>query len=87
MKVFKYPLIMITDQGVKLPKGAEVLSVQVDNKTEMPALWAKVNPSNTAETRAIFILATGQPVPQKANRFISTFQSGQFVWHVFEHRG
>jgi hypothetical protein len=80
-KIFKYPLNS-QDCTLKLPKGAEILTVKLQNET--PTLWAVVN-DNTSEVeeRHICIIGTGWDVEDNM-KYITTYIDGYFVWHIFE---
>lgn len=78
--IFKYEL-NVHDVILKLPLGAEILNVQLQNGK--PVLWALVNPENELVDRSICIVGTGWDV--KGNmQYINTYMDGYFVWHVFE---
>ncbi len=87
--VYKYPLPMDEDDfTIFLPKGAEVLTIQIQGET--PCLWALVDPYAKQESRSFHIAGTGHPIHSPANgwewKFIDTFQlrGGGLVFHVFE---
>lgn len=79
--VWKYPLAA-DRTNLDMPLGADILTVQVQNQT--PTLWALVEPDNVRETRAFQIVPTGGFVPLTMKRYVGTWQSGPFVWHLFE---
>jgi hypothetical protein len=80
--IYKYVLSQ-PYQGVSMPNGAEILSVQLQG--ENVCLWAKVNPSEPMRIRNIWMFGTGHPLPEMTNLvFIGTVQVGQLVWHFFE---
>jgi hypothetical protein len=60
-RVFKYPIYIADRLTVGMPKGAEILTVQV--QFDNPQIWALVEPDNPMETRAFCIVGTGNPVP------------------------
>ena len=78
-KVFKYEL-QGKDVILKLPLGAEILNVQLQN--DRPVLWALVDPNNV-EVDSICIVGTGWDVEDNM-KYINTYMEGYFVWHVFE---
>ena len=74
-------------QTIKMPTGAELLSVQVQHGT--PVLWAAVDTELEHEDRNFEIFGTG--IEMHANngvsrRFVGTFQmhEGHLVLHLFE---
>jgi hypothetical protein len=79
-KVFKYEL-QGKDVILKLPLGAEILNVQLQN--DRPVLWALVDPNNVEVGRSICIVGTGWDVEDNM-KYINTYMEGYFVWHVFE---
>jgi hypothetical protein len=78
--IYKYPLHS-KDCTLQLPKGAEILTVQLQN--EIPTLWALVNPMTVTEERHICIVGTGWDVEDNM-KYITTYMDGYFVWHAFE---
>ena len=78
--VFKYEL-QGKDVILKLPLGAKILNVQLQN--DRPVLWALVNPENELVDRSICIVGTGWDVEDNME-YINTYMEGYFVWHVFE---
>ncbi len=85
-RVYKYPLDIQDEVIVMMPKGARVLSVQVQNGR--PCLWAAVDPSETELEKRLFRIAgTGHPIyDDVVDGFIGTIQlyDGKLVFHVFE---
>jgi hypothetical protein len=78
--IYKYPLNS-HDCTLQLPKGAEILTVQLQN--QIPTLWALVNPMTVTEERHICIVGTGWDV-EDTMKYITTYMDGYFVWHAFE---
>jgi hypothetical protein len=87
--IWKYELKIDDLQNVIMPIGAEILSVQMQNKT--PCLWALVNPDEKdTDTRYIETFGTGHPVAydmESTREFIGTYQTRGLVFHVFEYTG
>jgi hypothetical protein len=78
------------NQNIRLPIGAEILTVQ--NQNEQVCLWALVNPNTETENRHIEIFGTGEPILSDmgtSREYISTFQmsGGELVFHAFEYTG
>ena len=85
--IWKYQLEITDSQTIKMPKGAEILSVQTQNQEV--CLWALVVPNNEKEDRYIEIFGTGHNVYCDMGidrKFIGTAQTldGRLVWHIFE---
>lgn len=80
--IFKFKLKMEDEQKIMMPKGAKILSVQVQG--ESPCIWALVNPDIEQEERSVAIIGTGNPFWCHDYTFIDTFQlRGAFVFHTF----
>ena len=85
MRIYKYPLEITDEQHVAMPRGAKLLSVQVQRG--VCCLWALVNEKFSKDldyARAIHIVGTGNPTDITDEPFIGMVQMGQFMWHVFD---
>ena len=80
MRVFKYPFEITDDVEIKMPVGARVLHVAMQD--DQPTLWALVDDTHMAETHRFWLRGTGHPVPDGA-KHVATFFDGPFVWHLF----
>jgi hypothetical protein len=78
--IYKYELSS-KDASMKLPKGAEILSVAIQDGR--PMMWALVDPENVLEDRFISTVGTGWELEDNM-KYICTYMEGYFVWHVFE---
>lgn len=86
--IYKYQLEITDNQCIKMPKGAEILTVQIQG--ENPCLWAMVDTENEVVERFIEIYGTGNPITGESSRiYISTFQvsDGALIFHAFEYTG
>lgn len=85
-KIYKYQLEVKDYFSIVMPKGASILTVQVQQG--IPCIWAIVDPEQILmETRNFRIFGTGHPILVSAkNSYIGTFQlqNGGFVGHLFE---
>lgn len=81
--VYKYPLQITDKQIVQLPEIREILCVQIQNK--VPCLWAYVDPNSKNEPVEIVTMGTGHVLAKKSRKYISTYQFGELVFHVFEN--
>jgi hypothetical protein len=84
--IWKFPLKGPHDYNeIEMPKGAEILTAQVQNKTI--CLWAMVDPEAPKETRMIEIAGTGTTIidPDGPRKYIATVQVGPYVFHLFEY--
>lgn len=88
MRIWKWTLQVTDYQELLMPRGAEVLSVQMQGGD--PQLWALVDETAPTESRAFSTYGTVKPMPDLPDiigRFIGTYQThgGALVFHVFEH--
>lgn len=86
MRIWKYPLEVTDQQTVKMPPGAQLLTIQVQKG--QCCLWAMVDETKQpTEARNIAIYGTGNPnVPDDPGTYIASFQmeGGALVFHAFE---
>lgn len=85
-KIYKYQLEDTDKQEIIMPKGAEILSCQVQR--EAITIWAVVDLNNKPEKRTFRIYGTGFDINyDHHHKFIGTVQQnhGMLVWHVFEY--
>lgn len=85
--IWKYPLELTDQTELMIPKGAEVLTAQMQEL--QLGLWILVNSDAETEVRTFDIYGTGNPVPAidlrtHTRKYIATVQQSIFVWHVFE---
>jgi hypothetical protein len=83
-EIWKFSIITRDRQLVSMPKGAEIVSTQVQNG--IICLWAFVDPNAEQEPTYIEVVGTGWQIPSHLSRenYIATVQDGQLVWHVFK---
>jgi hypothetical protein len=85
-EIWKYTIHPFTVK-VRMPEGAEILTVQIQNG--VPCIWVLVNPENELEIRNFEIFGTGQKIACDIGverKYINTFQmeNGSLVFHLFE---
>lgn len=83
--IWKFPLAVASPYQMAMPKGAEVLTVQMQGDTA--CVWAAVDPNADDERRVFEVFGTGQTMHEDMGverKYIGTFQVGFYVWHVFE---
>ena len=85
--IYKYPLRRADEQTVDMPMGARVISVGIQNGTEI-MVWAVVDPSRPRCPRRFWICPTGEELPLSmvsAKQFVGTamIAGGMLVFHVF----
>ena len=70
---------------ITMPKGAEILSVGIQQYSGVPAIWAMVDPEAPKVEHMIFIAWTGIDIAfEGLGRFIDTLQYSGLVWHIFD---
>lgn len=87
--IWKYELEFNGMTKLDMPKGATILTVQQDQKTNKPCLWVMVDTEEENETRYIELFGTGNEIKYDMGidrKYIETYQyqRGEFVGHVFE---
>lgn len=82
--VYKYGVETTGEFTVNLPLGAEILTVQI--QSEIPFMWALVDPDAKQEPRRFRLVGTGHPINNGALTYIDTFQlqGGRLIFHLFE---
>lgn len=73
--IYKYPLLTLNSFTMSLPKGAEIVHVDVQNGEAQ--LWAIIDPMAVYESRTFRIFATGQHIDDGA---------GSTLRHSSSHR-
>ena len=71
---------------IKIPKGAQLLSVAEQNNNI--CMWALVDPNADLEVREFHIFGTGHDITIKNLDFVGTalLDNGSLVSHVFEFK-
>jgi hypothetical protein len=87
LTVWKYHIAVNDLVIIAMPKGAQILTVQLQNET--PVIWALLNPAETeTELRTFICAGTGHNINVPAEKlvYINTYQllNGGFVGHLFE---
>jgi len=84
--IFKYPLTSQQTQIIQMPKGAQILTLQMQKDT--PCIWAllDVDIDNPKEFRTFELYGTGHPIYPRDRTYIGSFQvdEGHYIFHVFE---
>lgn len=72
------------DGIIEMPKGAEILTVQMQDSFNT-CIWAMVDPEQgDTEKRRFVIVGTGHSFDDTDKKYIGTWQDSMFVWHLFE---
>ena len=86
MRILKYALALGDEVHVRLPEGAEVLTVGAQDNVLQ--LWTLVDPAEKVMAKRTFRIAgTGHEIAEgHQKRYIGTAftHGGSLVWHVFE---
>lgn len=82
--MWKYALNMTDDQVVMMPRGASVLSFQIQN--EVPTIWSLVDSDQPTVSRRVIIVGTGHDASDTNGMFYvgtAQFGGGSLVLHLF----
>ena len=82
MVIWKFPLAAVDRQAVEMPRGAQVLAVEVQHGTI--CLWAMCDKTALTENRHFAVMGADRTMPAGLKKFIGTVLMPPFVWHVFE---
>jgi hypothetical protein len=84
--IHKYQLQVVDNQSVIMPRGARIMTVQVQRG--IPSLWAEVDDQAEVEQRTILTYGTGHPLWSELATYLGTYQiqNGDLAFHVFEKR-
>lgn len=85
MQIWKFTLKGLKKETVKMPKGAVVLSVQV--QMEKICVWAEVSEMAIKEDRIFETFGTGDDIPcgmGVQRKYVGTIQDNGYVGHVYE---
>lgn len=82
--IHKYQFQIADKVIVQMPKGAKVLSVQLQNG--VPTIWARVVTDMENESREFRVYGTGHEIDTFAiqGTHLATIQHHGLVWHIFE---
>lgn len=84
--IWKYELEFDHYKEISVPKGAEILCVQVQDGA--PCIWALVDDKEEEESMYIMTFGTGHPIRKDITlkNHLGTYQlhGGNLIWHVFE---
>jgi len=88
-KIFKYEIPIEDEFELELPKGAQVLTFQI--QYGKPVIWAIIDPEEDIFEKINFrLFGTGHIIEKNIIplSYIGTVQmaDGQLVWHLFKER-
>jgi len=82
--VWKYKLTANDYIDVEMPKGAEVLTFQI--QFDIPCIWCLVDPDAEKESRRFRLAGTGHDIKEDNLKYIGSCQvhEGALIFHLFE---
>ena len=82
--IWKYVIKCKDAQSVELPKGAKILTLQM--QYGLVCIWAEVDPDATLEDVVLLTVGTSHSLPLSRGKYIGTYQleQGALVFHVYE---
>jgi hypothetical protein len=82
-RIYKYPIPINDEIVIVMPKGAKVLTVQIQKS--QPFIWALVDTEKEPEERRFYLYGTGMTVTH-CESYIGSFQmlGGGLIYHLFE---
>ena len=82
LTIWKFPVPLGDYPTIEMPKGAQVLHFDMQNRL---TIWALVDPSAPKEERHFRLAGTGHPINSDGFLIhLGTCFQGPFVWHLFE---
>jgi len=84
-EVWKYKIRILNElQTIRIPKGATVLSVGVQDTSAV--MWAEVDPEAEEESRYFLLYGTGEDLRTGGRQLLyrGTIQIGFYVYHLYE---
>jgi hypothetical protein len=83
--IYKYAIPTTDFQEVRMPRGAEVLCVQMQH--DIPCVWALVDREEPLVGRLFSTYGTGHTINlEESAKYVGTYQlhGGALVFHVFD---
>ena len=80
--IWKYCLEIVDAQVITVPQYYEVLYAGLD-PSGAPCIWIEVNTEEPEVPVQIFIVGTGNPMPEVACIYVGSLVRGYLVWHVY----
>lgn len=83
-RIHKYPLTLADHQTVYIPTDAPCAAVlHVAFQENVLCLWAEVDLELSTMPVEVFVVGTGNPMPDGAHMYLGTVQANGLVWHVY----
>ena len=80
--IWKFPLVITDKQKITVPIGSNFVHCGLDPNGE-PSIWYRVDPRLEAIEKDVYIVGTGNPLPDEALHHQGSFVHGPFMWHVY----
>lgn len=82
--IWNYPFHVNDTVALEMPKEARFLPTVATIGGNMLVVWAEVDPDQSTETRILYVVGTGNPIPEHPKQYLGTAIMGPLVWHVYE---
>lgn len=80
--IYKYPIKITDEQIINMPIGANIISIQMQNK--IATIWAIVSTKEILTSVKIRVFGTGEEIPVgSVLRHVGSVQDRGYVWHIF----
>lgn len=81
--IWKFPLVITDRQTVPIPENGVPIHVGLDPHGN-PCIWCEIPSINIDRgLLEVFIVGTGNEMPDRAENHLGSFIQGPFVWHVY----
>jgi len=80
--IYKYPIEIADEQQLKAIPLHRIRHVGLDPRG-VPCCWCEVDTEAPALDVTIYVVGTGNLIPSAATTYISSFNQGPFVRHVY----
>lgn len=83
--IWKFPLKITDYQWIEVPLESEILSVQ--SQHGQLCLWAEVDSDSSKSRWTVYVIGTGNPLPEMHGTHVGSVIMNPFVWHVYVSKG
>jgi hypothetical protein len=85
--IWKFKLRLTDYQQIEIPSGFKMLTANIQGGPTRAEcgyfLWAEVCPENAPTMVDIYVVGTGNPMPEEATNYVASIMDKPFVWHVY----
>jgi len=82
LTIYKYQIKLEPRTNIQMPRGAKILSFQMQNGRAY--IWSLVDLEQELTEEVFILLGTGHgTLTPDTTDYIGTVQNGSFVWHLF----